>query len=347
MNQFIPNHRREILKWIGINAIIGIVVPMFYTFESYFSLEGLAQVWDDMLFSFFMSVGISSAVGLNERILDRYYPWLDHAGKRFFLEFIGVSIFGFLAAFIMNILFFMILDRIDFQNFPWQYLLNNSVVPLLIGYVITTFFVSRGFLYRAKEEAVRNEKLLTEKYRSEVRVLKDQLNPHFLFNAFNVLTNMVYEDADRSADYIRQLSRFYRYVLEVQDEDLVDLDRELKFCLDYLKVQQERFGKEALSYELKLEDSGAWKIPPLAIQLLLENALKHNRCSEQEPLTLSLEQQGKTLKVCNNLQLRTIHGETLGIGLSNLIRRYELLKAPSPEVLKDSEQFCIKIPLIS
>lgn len=346
MNKILPNRRRDLLKWVGINALIGFSIPMFYSFESYFSIEGYQKIWDEILFSFMMSMGISAAVGINERILDRHFPWLEHAGKRLVLEFIGVSIFGFTAAFLMNLLFYTILGRIDYGNFPWENLLRNSWGPLVIGYFITAFFVSRGFLSKAKEEAIRNEKLQTEKYRSEVRVLKDQLNPHFLFNAFNVLTNMVYEDADRSADYIRQLSRFYRYVLEVQDEDLVELDRELKFCMDYLKLQQERFGKESLSYELSLIDSENWRIPPLALQLLLENALKHNRISEKEPLLIRIEQKGEELCICNNLQARTNHGETLGIGLSNLFRRYELLQANSPQVLKDANQFCIKIPLI-
>lgn len=346
MNQIVPNHRLEIPKWVAINALIGFTIPMFYSFESYFSLEGYAKIWDEILFSFMMSMGISASVGLNERILDRHFPWLDHAGKRLVFEFLGVTVFGYSAAFIMNVFFYSILGRINWSNFPWEYLARNSVGPLIIGYFITAFFVSRGFLFKAKEEAVRSEKLQTEKYRSEVRVLKDQLNPHFLFNALNVLTNMVYEDADQSADYIRKLGRFYRYVLEVQEEDLVPLDSELKFCLDYLKLQQERFGAEALSFQINLESSEHWQVPPLALQLLLENALKHNRCSEAEPLQIVVDQNGPQLSICNSLQERSNHGETLGIGLSNLMKRYELMGAESPEILKEQNQFCVKIPLI-
>lgn len=346
MSNISPKDRKDILKWVGINAIIGICVPAFYTFESYLSLHGLSRIWDDMLYGFLMSCGISLAVGLNERILDRYYPWLEHAVKRLFLEIIGISMLGFIASFSMNTLFFSLFGMIDYGNFPWEYLAQNALIPLYIGYGISAFFISQGFLNRAKAEAVRAEKLQTEKYRSEVRMLKDQLNPHFLFNALNVLTNMVYEDADRSADYIRQLSRFYRYVLEVQDLDLVSVDRELKFCRDYLKLQQERFGSEALSYSIQVEDLSDLGLPPLALQLLMENALKHNRLSTSEPLQISILQTGNQLIVRNNLQSRSNPAEHLGIGLSNLHRRYELLKVDPPQISVSDQEFNVSLVLV-
>ncbi len=343
---FTPSNRREILRWLLINAIIGICIPAFYRFENYLSFEGLSRMWDDMLYGFMMSCGISGAVGINEHILDQYFPWLKHAGKRLFFEILGVSILGFTASFLMNTLFFTFFGLIDYGNFPWQQLAENALIPLYIGYGITAFFISRGFLVRAKEEAVRAEKLQTEKYRSEVRVLRDQLNPHFLFNALNVLTNMVYEDADRSADYIRQISRFYRYVLEVQDEDLVAVERELKFCRDYLKLQQERFGNESLNYSIQIEDLSELGIPPLALQLLMENALKHNRLSAKEPLQIDIIQSGHQLSIRNNRQARSNPADHLGIGLSNLKRRYELLKADLPKVEAGDSEFKVSLSLL-
>ena len=346
MINFTPGNRIEVLKWVGINALIGFSIPLFYSAESYLSFEGWTKIWDDMLFSFLMSSGISFAVGVNENILDKHFPWLEHAGKRFFMEFLGVTFFGFSAAFIVNIVFYSLFGMINYSEFPWEYMFMNSLVPTGVGYIITFFFISRGFLHRAKAEAVRAEKLQTEKYRSEVRVLRDQLNPHFLFNSLNVLTNLVYEDADKSADYIRNLSRFYRYVLEVQDEDLVDLKRELKFTRDYIQLQQERFGESALKYLEELKDLESYQVPPLALQLLVENALKHNRCSDKEPLVLELIQNGDSLLVRNTLQKRSVESEHLGIGLSNLVRRYELLKQDNPKVSENSDHFNVSIPLI-
>ncbi len=347
MINFTPRTRKHFIRWLGINALIGVSIPLFFNPQAYTSLEGLSQVWDDMFFSFFMSAAISSAVGVNEIILDKYFPWLEHAGKRFFMEILGVTIFGFTASFLVNVIVRSMFGWVDFNDFPWRSMFMNSLYPTAIGYVITAFFISRGFLARAKAEAVRAEQLQTEKYRSEVRVLKDQLNPHFLFNSLNVLTNLVYEDADKSADYIRNLSRFYRYVLEVQDEDLVELDRELKFTRDYLQLQQERFGSDALIYSVEVKEADSYEIPPLALQLLVENALKHNRASKTEPLHLVIRQEGSRLIVENSLQKRSVESEHLGIGLSNLIRRYELLGADPVQIKENETEFKVSIPLIA
>jgi sensor histidine kinase YesM len=346
MNAYHLKRGRKTLKWLGINLIIGILVPLLYTKANYFSIEGLLQIWDDMLYSFMMSIGISSAVGLNEIILDKHFPWLEHAGKRLFFEIIGVSILGFAAVYIMNVFFYTAFGRINYAEFPWKRMAEYSIWPLLVGYVITTFFISKGFLNKAKEEAIKSEKLQTEKYRSEVRALKDQLNPHFLFNALNVLTNLVYEDADKSADYIRNLSRFYRYVLEIQDEDVIGLNKELKFARDYLQLQQERFGQDALQIEEIRSDSENLSLPPLALQLLLENVLKHNRCSSIEPLRISIIHDGQYLEVKNNLQSRSSAADHLGIGLSNLQKRYKLLGFETPEILNDGLTFSVKLRLI-
>lgn len=347
MISFTPSTLKDFLRWLGINALIGIAIPFIYSTESFFSLEGLSRIWDDVLYSFLMSSAISSSIGINEKILNKHFPWLEHAGKRFFLEILGVTIFAFSAAFLLNVSFFAAFGRIDYDNFPWEYMFMNSLFPTGIGYLITAFFISRGFLSRAKAEAVKSEKLETEKYRSEVRLLRDQLNPHFLFNSLNVLTNLVYEDADKSADYIRNLSRFYRYVLEVQQEDTVELSRELKFTTDYLLLQQERFSTDALKFEVKLKNIDHVSLPPLALQLLVENALKHNRASIKEPLHIELTELDGFLEVRNNLQERSAEAEHLGIGLSNLIRRYELLGEKAPEVVKTELHFSVKIPLIS
>lgn len=346
MISFTPSTFKDLLRWLGINALIGITIPFIYSTESFFSLEGLTKIWDEILYSFLMSSAISVSVGINEQILDKHFPWLEHAGKRFFMEILGVTIFAFSAAFLINLSFFAAFGRIDYANFPWEFLFRNSLFPTGIGYLITAFFISRGFLSRAKAEAIKSEKLQTEKYRSEVRLLRDQLNPHFLFNSLNVLTNLVYEDADKSADYIRNLSRFYRYVLEVQQEDLIPLSRELKFTTDYLHLQQERFGTEALQLEVTVEPRETEMLPPLALQLLVENALKHNRASAKEPLLIELKESEGYLEVCNNLQVRSAEAEHLGIGLSNLIRRYELLDQKTIEIKETSSHFSVKIPLI-
>ncbi len=338
---------QNILKWIGINAIIAFGIPIFYSAESYLSLAGWGRIWDDILYGFMMSAGISIAVGINEKYLDRIAPWLENATKRFFLEIIGVSILAFSASYLMNVLFYTLFGKIDYQNFPWKTMAIYAQYPLYVGYGITAFFVSKGFLTRLKEEAVKAQKLETERFRGEVRLLKDQLNPHFLFNSFNALTNMVYEDADQAADYIQKLSKFYRYVLEVQNEDLVSIEQELKFAKDYWALQEGRFSPDSM--RLKIDSASlnpTALIPPMTLQLLLENAIKHNQMKESSPLEIRIFQEDDSLMVLNNLQKRISPAESSGIGLSNIKERYKLLRQKEIEVAESSESFTVKLPLI-
>lgn len=324
--------------------LIGIFLPFTFAPEYYFSLEGLARIWDDMLYSFCMSLAISSSVGYVERVLNNRLPWIKFPLQRLLAEFALVTVFAFSAAFIVNCLFFAAFGLIDWSNFPWQNMYQRSFIPLYVGYVLTAFFVSRDFLFNWREQAVQAEKMRTERYKGEAQILRDQLHPHFLFNSLNVLVNMVYEDADKSADYIRKLSKFYRYVLEVQNEELVPIEQEIKFSRSYLELQQNRFGTEALC--TNIGDLGPGLIPPLVIQLLLENAVKHNKIDRKAPLEISIMREGTFISVKNNLQLRSGKIEGTGLGLKNIKARYRFLTNRPVEVYKSDKHFEVKLPIL-
>lgn len=324
--------------------LIGILLPFTFAPEYYFSLEGLAKIWDDMLYSFCMSLAISSSVGYVERVLNIRLPWIKRPLQRLLAEFALVTVFAFSASFIVNCLFFAAFGLIDWSDFPWQRMYERSFIPLYVGYVLTAFFVSRDFLFNWREQAVQAEKMRTERYKGEAQILRNQLNPHFLFNSLNVLVNMVYEDADKSADYIRKLSKFYRYVLEVQNEELVQLEQEVKFSKSYLELQQNRFGSDAL--RSNIGNLGPGLIPPLVIQLLLENAVKHNKIDRETPLTISILQEGEYVSVKNNLQLRTGNVEGTGLGLNNIKERYRFLTDKPVEVCESEHYFEVKLPIL-
>ncbi len=320
-------------------------MPFFYVPERYYTLKGFISLWDDMLYSFLLAWAIAGSVLLNEIILDKKLPWLKYAGKRFAMEIIGVSVFSFVAAFAVNVLFFSAFSLIDWNNFPWGKIAKNCITPVFISYGITAFFISRSFLTNWRDQAIKNEKARSERYRGQVQVLRDQLNPHFLFNSLNALTNLVYEDADRSSEYIRKLSQFYRYVLEVQNEEVVPLSRELDFAKSYLELQQIRFGTNALQYQLpdKVPDS---VIPPLVLQLLFENAIKHNKIEHENPLIIKVYADDNMLIVENNLQKRNNPGESTGIGLNNISERYRALSDQEIDINSTGNLFQVRLPLL-
>ncbi len=134
---------------------------------------------------------------------------------------------------------------------PWHTILKFTFTPMTIALVFMAIFTSRAWLMEWRKSAIETEQLRSEKLASQYQSLKDQLNPHFLFNSLNALSNLVYDDADRSAAFIQKLSKIYRYVLDVQQEELVDLDRELDFAKNYLELQKIRF-EENLNFKLEV-----------------------------------------------------------------------------------------------
>ncbi len=330
-------------RWLGFSIVAGFMIPFFYYPQGYTSLEGLSRIWDDMVYSFLISLMISGSVGLVEVNLNHYVPWIKSPVKRLILEFLGVTLLGFLSVFIITFLFLWVFGRFTLDNIPWRELIEYTKVPMYIGYGITAFFLSRAFLKEWRNAAVNVERLETEKYKGQVRLLKDQLNPHFLFNSFNVLIDVVYEDQDKAAAYIRELSKFYRHILEVQDEDLVPLSEELEFTKRYTSLQQMRFGK-ALVLTLKINAQKEEEIPPLVLQLLVENAIKHNQAEKGKPLVITMSVTDEYILVANNLNPKGSIEEGMGIGLENIRKRYQMLTNREVVINKNKQHFMVKLP---
>jgi LytS/YehU family sensor histidine kinase len=225
--------------------------------------------------------------------------------------------------------------------------LNGTLISsVAISIIIWLFFTGKEFLYAYRQIAVNAEKLQTETITSRFEALKSQVNPHFLFNSLNSLSDLVYEDADLAAKFIKQLSEVYRYVLESRTKDLVTLDEELKFLNSYLFLQKIRFD-DKLQFEVDLPDLANYQIPPVSLQILAENALKHNIVSQEDPLKISIYQEGNYLVIRNNLQKKTVlKEESTGIGLANIEARFKILSRQEVLIEEAGGYFTVKLPLI-
>ncbi|OGX83313.1 sensor histidine kinase [Hymenobacter coccineus] len=230
---------------------------------------------------------------------------------------------------------------------------ENSAFPLLTTVVISLFMHSRSFLLAWREATVRAERLEKESAVARLDSLRRQVDPHFLFNSLNALTGLVEEaDPARAVRFIRQLSSVYRYVLDSQSQELVPLSEELAFAEAYVFLQKTRLD-EALQVELALPPAGALAglfLPPLALQLLLENALKHNTAYQADPLRLhvAVDAAAATLTVRNTLRPRRLApGETSGRGLANLRARYAFLTARPVAAGPVASEFIVTLPLLA
>ncbi len=191
-------------------------------------------------------------------------------------------------------------------------------------------------------------KLQKENLQSQFEVLKQQVNPHFLFNSLNVLTSLIKADPDLAEAFTERLSKVYRHVLENKDKDLVTLATEMDFIKAYVFLLDIRFAKKVfVRINIDDKDLDAFVVP-LALQLLIENAIKHNTFSRKNPLTIEIFiDNNRFLNIINNLQNRKLQMTSTGVGLVNISKRYSLLSEKQPVFEMTDSQFIAKIPLIS
>ena len=298
------------------------------------------------LYSFVISALLSGGINILIGYSEKQFSWLDKPVTRLVFDLFLVVIYSFIVSFITAAIFSVyVWGYFTVSTIDWFDILESTKFPIIVALGITFFFTSLSFLSEWRVAAIQTEQMKNERLAGQYQSLKDQLNPHFLFNSLNVLSNLVYEDADKSSKFIEKLASVYRYVLDVQYERLVSLDRELKFASSYLDLQKVRFGAK-LEYSIGVENVAGLSIPPLSLQLLLENAVKHNVATSEAPLKIEINKDGMRLVVKNNLQLRPKAAETSGIGLQNIKKRYSYFTNEEVIILNDNESFSVSIPLI-
>jgi tetratricopeptide (TPR) repeat protein len=227
-------------------------------------------------------------------------------------------------------------------------IISYAAIGLLLLLLI---FLGRMLVLQRHSDALKRKTQELEKQQlvNEISLLKTQVNPHFLFNSLSILSSLVHVDADLSEKFIDQLSRSYRYILEQKDQALVTLRTELGFIESYAFLLKIRFENK-FNLEVQIPDDALdkFKIAPLTLQLLIENAVKHNRMSLAEPLIVHISlEENSVLVVKNKLQPRTTEYRSTGIGLQNIMNRYALLTKRQVWAGERDDQFVVKIPLLN
>ena len=215
-------------------------------------------------------------------------------------------------------------------------------------FVLLCLGCAGGFFYTyLKTRDRRRERVLLlekEKTESELAAIKAQINPHFLFNSFNTLISVIEEDQATAVEYVEKLSDFFRSIMQLRDKEIISLQEELELVRHYGYLLEKRYGD---SFQLKIHLDGemAW-IVPLALQILVENAIKHNIISKAKPLTVDIRMEDKHITVSNTLQRKTNPEQSTRFGLQSLVRRYELLSRSQVKIEETSTQFKVSIPVI-
>lgn len=225
----------------------------------------------------------------------------------------------------------------------------NYGLTLVISMSIFYLLLNRKSNLRIRKMELQAEQLRKQNALAQFEALKNQVSPHFLFNSLSILSSLVHVDANLSEKFIDQLSKAYRYILEQKENDTVSLKTELNFLESYAFLLKIRFeDKFDLKISVSPEQAEQYRIAPLTLQLLIENCVKHNRMSQDEPLTVTISIKDNYLVVSNPLRIRSeLEPRTsTGIGLANITNRYQLLTKAAVETSQDGGLFTIKIPLI-
>ena len=239
-----------------------------------------------------------------------------------------------------------------FEGNTLKYFFENERIgyyffPLLITIIISLFFHLLYFYKALQEKRVKEQKIIAGTASAKFDALKNQLDPHFLFNSLNVLASLIDENPQKAQKFTTSLSKVYRYVLEQKEKELVSLEEELNFARTYIKLLEMRF-ENSIQFEIpeNLNTRDA-KVVPLSLQLLLENTIKHNVASEDQPLRIRIFEENDYLVVQNNYQKKEVLSTRKGVGLQNIVNRYNEVTQRNVFIEQNEAFFKVKLPLLT
>ena len=339
--------KRQFKEGVIVSLKITLIFALLFTLiNQNFSLKAIGYT---LLISAMYSFGLGFAQGIINDSLSNKWDWIEHTNTRIWAGIVTTVLYTVPVVLLIDYVNFIVIsghniDRFFSGRYLWQH-----VFYIILSFGVSAFIHARGFMIQwknsVKQESTKQEivaKTETAKFES----LKNQLDPHFLFNSLNVLTSLIGENPQQAERFTTKLSKVYRYVLEQRNKDLVPIEEELKFAKTYMELLGMRF-EEAVQFNIPDNISNnELKIVPLSLQLLLENAVKHNVVSTSKPLTINIYEEGSYLIITNNVNPKEAIGKSTKIGLQNIADRYGLITEKGVKIENNNKTFKVSLPLL-
>jgi len=324
-------------------ALIGNFLALFTVPGDVWSLK---TVLTNSVWSIVIGFPAFKIMGWFTGTLDRKVPWLNSPIKRLIYQVVGLSLLSGIIIFIGFYIWHRALGMNSITT-----LLENTLPTLKVVYTFMFLSVLVGntllFFVNWKKATIQQEELKRAHLALQYQSLKDQVRPHFLFNSLSSLATLINTDTNKATLFVHKLSDVYRYVLEQRENELVTIGEELKFLEDYVYLQQIRFG-ESLQIEYSLKVDQKRMVIPLSLQMLVENAIKHNEISVERPLRIDIKSTGEnSIIVRNNHQHKEVSEKSLGMGLENLKKQLAFFSDNTLSILKQDGSFMVTIPTFS
>ena len=279
--------------------------------------------------------------------LDSIFEVERFTKRRIIIGFLGSFLISVVVIFLLRIIEDVIIEGESFDAFLQNETLANYLVTITLTFFVTLAFHAFYFYKAYQENKVKEQKIIAGTASAQFESLKNQIDPHFLFNSLNVLSSLIEENPESAQKFTTSLSKVYRYVLEQKDKELVSVAEELKFAKTYMNLLKMRF-ENSITFEIPEGfDNEEAKVVPLSLQLLLENCIKHNIVSEAKPLHVKISIENNQLVVTNNLQKKEVLSDRKGVGLQNIVNRYAILTKRTVLVEENEQEFKIFLPVLT
>ncbi|WP_341221225.1 2TM domain-containing protein [Polaribacter atrinae] len=326
-----------------LTVVFGVI---FIVINQQFGLKGIG-------FTFLISGMYSFTLGLGNGIINEYlntkWDWVKETNKRVWSGIIATVIYTVIAVLIIHYIQYILLFGNSVENFFKGYLVWVHLFAIIFSLGVAAFLHAKGFMVNWKSAMTQEstqQQIVAKTETAKFESLKNQLDPHFLFNSLNVLTSLIGENPAQAEKFTTKLSKVYRYVLEQRNKDLVPIDEELKFAKTYMQLLEMRF-EDAVKFNIPDSIStNELKIVPLSLQLLLENAVKHNVVSSSKPLTISIYEEDGYLIIENNVNPKEAIGKSTKVGLQNIADRYGLITQKGVKIENNNKIFKVSLPLL-
>jgi sensor histidine kinase YesM len=325
---------------VHFNSILGQILPDTGNFYERRGEETFGDIAGEVFVTFLVALFLF--------ILNYYLLKPFNGSKRFRLTTIILSIvLTIVAVTVLSDLFFTIKHLVSASEVPKRFNLLYTVRDMFVAFVV---LICVFFIRLANEKQtirLENEKLMRENLQSQYESLKNQVSPHFLFNSLTALRELIGDDPENARQYVSHLSSVLRYTLQSNENKTISLSDELESAKSYLFLIKIRFG-ENLMTEFKInENYKSHRLPPLSVQTLIENAVKHNEISKRNPFTMKIyTTDNSSLIVSNTLKEKLSLEPGTGIGLANLSKQYKLLCGEEIRISKKNDEFMVEIPLL-
>lgn len=332
------------LLWISLATSMF----FFFVFTDEKTIENFLLT---VLISFMYSFVLAGGNGMLNDFLNKKFPWSEATTKRAAISIISILIANVILVYFCNYVNFVLIQKAvnTTEYFSGRYNFINWFT-INVALLISAFLHARGFMEELKKTSkkeVVEQKLIAKSANAQFESLKNQLDPHFLFNSLNVLSSLIDENPRQAQKFTASMSKIYRYVLEQKDKELVTVEDEIEFAKTYCDLLKTRFENSVdFVFDVDQEDYRRYVVP-LSLQLLLENCIKHNFATSSKPLIIKVFSENDTLCIENNLQVREQMKESAGIGLANIVQRYSLLTKKNVFIEKSEDYFKVKLPILS